>query len=261
MVAGRLREQNGSRDYLGLSKIKRSILNPIFIIFCYTPEMNILIVEDELKIAESLSKGLSHEGHKVDHVSNGIVAEQRIMGELSHYDVVLLDLMIPGKPGLEVCKEIRDAGKTVPIIMLTAKDTKDDIIRGLDAGADDYLIKPFSFEELLARLRAIGRRPRSTVGEILSHGGVSMDTRSHEVMIDGKEIHLTAREYAILEFLLRNSGRVVSREEILSAVWDFEYNSFSNVVDVHIKNLRKKINTKNHEILQTVRGAGYKIEA
>lgn len=223
--------------------------------------MNILIVEDEPKIAESLSAGLSHEGHKVDHVSNGVVAEQRILRDLSTYDVVLLDLMIPGKPGLDVCKTVRDAGKTVPIIMLTAKDTKDDIIRGLDAGADDYLIKPFSFEELLARLRAIGRRPRSITGEVVAHGGVSIDTRSREVKVGGKEIHLTAREYAILEFLLRNPGRVVSREEILSAVWDFEYNSFSNVVDVHIKNLRKKINTKKHEILQTVRGAGYRIEA
>jgi DNA-binding response OmpR family regulator len=223
--------------------------------------MNILIVEDESKIAESLSKGLSHEGHKVDIVSNGIVAEQRIMGDLSPYDVVLLDLMIPGKPGLEVCKAVRDAGKTVPIIMLTAKDTKEDIIRGLDMGADDYLVKPFSFEELLARLRAIGRRPRSIAGETLSHSGITLDTRSREVSVGGKEVHLTAREYAILEFLLRNPGRVVSREEILAAVWDFEYNSFSNVVDVHIKNLRKKINSHDQEILQTVRGAGYKIEA
>ncbi len=234
----------------------------IYWVVCYTFFMKLLIVEDEVKLVESLTSGLTKEGYLVESVTNGLFAEQRIIGNHNTYDLILLDLMIPGKEGLQLCKDLRKQGITTPILMLTARDTKADIVKGLDYGADDYLVKPFAFEELLARIRALIRRPPAIIGEEIVVGSLVMNIPKKQVTLDGEPIRITAKEFSILEFLMRNPGRVVTREEVLAGVWDFAYTSWSNVVDVHIKNLRKKLtNKKHHEILETVRGTGYRLHA
>lgn len=223
--------------------------------------MKILLVEDEEKLAQSVKKGLEQEGYVVDWLSNGEHAERRVLFDKNAYDLVLLDIMIPGKSGLELSESLRKAKVNIPILMLTARDTKEDIVLGLNAGADDYLVKPFYFRELLARISALLRRPKESFSEILEARNLKLDLKSKEAYLSGKKINLTQKEYNILEFLMRHKGEVVSRETLLSNVWDFEYNSFSNVVDVHMKNLRKKINKKNDVLIETIRGMGYKIEA
>ena len=222
--------------------------------------MKILLIEDETKLAKSLKTGLLQEGYTVDHIENGEIAERRIISNKNSYDIILLDIMIPGKDGLTLCKDLRKNKITIPILMLTARDTKQDIVLGLDSGADDYLIKPFSFEELLARIRAISRRPQKIFQEILETKDIKLNPISKEVFLKNEKLNLTAKEFKILEFMMKHAGDVVSREMILSNVWDFAFDSFSNVVDVHIKNLRKKIN-KYDELLETVHGMGYKIKA
>jgi DNA-binding response OmpR family regulator len=222
--------------------------------------MKILIVEDEIKLAQSLAKGLIQEGYIVDYLENGEQAQERIMGNPHTYDLIILDIMIPGKDGLEVCKTLRDNAISIPVLMLTAKDTKQDIVQGLNTGADDYLIKPFSFDELLARISALLRRPKHIIQKELTTKDLYMNLATRTVLLKNKKINLTLKEYMILEFLMRHPGQVESRESILASVWDFAFDSFSNVVDVHIKNLRKKIN-KHDELLETVRGVGYKLKA
>jgi DNA-binding response OmpR family regulator len=224
--------------------------------------MKILIVEDELKLGESLMKGLKQEGYTVDHMTHGGLAETRILASTEPYDLLLLDVMLPGTDGLNIAKNIRQKGITTPILMLTARDTKEDIVLGLDQGADDYLVKPFAFEELLARIRALTRRPKQFTHKELTTHSLVMNSNIHKVFLRGHEIKLTRKEFTILEYFMRHAGEVVTREDILSQAWDFAFDSFSNVVDVHIKNLRKKINTsKNHELLETVRGIGYRLKA
>ncbi len=221
--------------------------------------MKILLVEDELKLAESIKNGLKQEGHVVDIISDGIEAEDRLSMNKDSYELVLLDRTLPNRDGLTICKNIRAKGIVTPTIMLTARDTKQDIVEGLNSGADDYLVKPFSFEELLARIRAIGRRGEKVFTEVLEIKNLKLNPQTREVHLKDKKVLLTQKEFNILEFLMRRRGIVVSRDTILENMWDFSFDSFSNIVDVHIKNLRKKIN-KYDQLLETVRGVGYKIK-
>lgn len=220
--------------------------------------MKILLTEDNEKLAQSVKKGLEQEGYTVDVISNGEEAEHRMLHFASMYDLLILDIMLPGKDGVSVCAALRAHNISIPIIMLTAKDTTDDKIRGLDAGADDYVIKPFSFDELVARIRALLRRPKESLPMILHAGAISLNTTTKNVMVDDESISLTLREFAILEYLLRHPNQVVTREQILDHVWDFSFDGMSNVVDVHIKNLRRKL--KHYEKnLETLRGMGYRL--
>jgi len=220
--------------------------------------MKILLVEDNKKLAQSVKKGLEQEGYAVDILFNGEEAEKRMTLHAADYDLMILDVMLPGKDGISVCMSLRDANIVVPIIMLTAKDTVDDRITGLDAGADDYLIKPFSFEELLARIRALLRRPKQVSSVVVKVNNLELDTTTKVVTIDGITIPLTLREFGILEYLLRHPNQVISREQILANVWDFSFDSMSNVVEVHIKNLRKKLHGYEKN-LETLRGMGYRL--
>ncbi|MGC8717062.1 MAG: two-component system response regulator RppA [bacterium] len=222
--------------------------------------MRILVVEDEEKLALAIKKGLERENYTVDCVFDGEDAQYRIETGYEDYDLVILDLMLPKKDGIAICKEIREANITIPILMLTARDKTEDKILGLDSGADDYLVKPFSFEELLARIRALLRRPRSLIPEVLKVKDLTLDATSRKVFRGEKEIPLTSKEFAILEYLMRNMNQIITREQILSHVWEYDFDSFSNVVDVHIKNLRKKIGIDGDRILETVRGMGYRIK-
>ncbi len=219
--------------------------------------MKILLTEDNEKLAKSVKKGLEQEGYAVDIIDNGEVAEKHMVFHRAEYDLMILDIMLPGKDGISVCNSLRMQGITVPIIMLTARDTVQDKITGLDAGADDYLIKPFSFDELVARIRALLRRPKESLPTILQVGGVSLNSTTKNVTVDGQSISLTLREFAILEYLLRHPNQVLTREQILSHVWDFSFEGMSNVVDVHIKNLRRKLQHYEKN-LETLRGMGYR---
>ena len=222
--------------------------------------MKILVVEDNLKLAENLKQGLTQEGYAVDVIEDGSVAERRILINRDEYDMVILDRMLPGKDGVSVCANWRENEVVVPVLMLTALNTTDDKVVGLDAGADDYLAKPFAFKELLARVHALLRRPKQTMPSILNSGDISINTTSRIVSYKGKPISLTLKEFMVLEYLMRNPNKVVTRDELYSHAWDFADSSFSNTVDVHIKNLRKKIHD-NAKIIQTIRGVGYKMEA
>jgi DNA-binding response OmpR family regulator len=221
--------------------------------------MKILVVEDNTKLAENLKQGLMQEGYAVDLIEEGLAAERRILVNRDEYDVVILDRMLPGKDGVSICNTWRENGVSVPVLMLTALGTTDDKVVGLDAGADDYLAKPFAFKELLARVHALLRRPKQSSPITLSSNGININTTSRIVTYKNKSISLTLKEFMVLEYMMRNAGKVVTRDELYSHAWDFADSSFSNTVDVHIKNLRKKIND-NGKIIQTVRGVGYKME-
>jgi len=217
--------------------------------------MRILVVEDQKKTAQFIRKGLVEQGYAVDIVDNGQEAENS--AELHSYDLIILDVMLPGQNGMEVCRNLRHLKVQAPILMLTALTGTEDKVRGLDSGADDYLGKPFEFNELLARVRALVRRhqgakPRLKVGDL------ELDTASRKASRGGKEITLTAKEYALLEYLMQHAGKVVTRTELSEHVWDIHFDNESNVIDVYINFLRKKID-KGFEkpLLQTVIGAGY----
>ena len=223
--------------------------------------MRILIVEDQEKLAKSIQKGLEQQGFAADYVLDGEAAERRI--EIGHkdYDLIVLDLMLPKKDGFEVCNSVRKHGIMTPIIVLTARGAIDDKIMALNGGADDYLVKPFLFKELLARINALLRRPENFVPTELAAGTLVLNTATREVYKNGEKVPLTLKEFSVLEYLMRNKNRVVNREELVDHVWDFNYDGFSNVVDVHIKNLRNKIDNETDEkILETVRGVGYRIK-
>ncbi|MFA6301279.1 MAG: response regulator transcription factor [Candidatus Paceibacterota bacterium] len=222
--------------------------------------MKILIVEDNTKLADNIKQGLMQEGYAVDVIEEGTAAERRILINRDEYDLVILDRMLPGKDGVSVCMTWRESGVTIPVLMLTALTTTEDKVIGLDAGADDYLAKPFAFKELLARIHALLRRPKQTFPDILIHKDININTTSREVTLKGKPISLTLKEFMVLEYLMRNIGKVVTRDELYSHAWDFADSSFSNTVDVHIKNLRKKIHD-NAKIIKTIRGVGYKMES
>jgi len=221
--------------------------------------MRILIVEDQENLAKLVKKGLESEGFAVDYVLDGEAGSRRVLMNHKDYDLVILDWMLPQKNGDEICREARIQKISVPILMLTARDSAKDIASGLDAGADDYLAKPFSFEVLLARIRAILRRPKTALPLELQIGDIVLNPARKQVTRREKEIKLTLKEFGLLEYLIRNKGIAVTREQILSSVWDFAFDSFANVVDVHITNLRKKIGDKEGKIIETVRGVGYRL--
>lgn len=221
--------------------------------------MKILVVEDNKKLAENLKQGLTQEGYAVDVIEEGLTAENRILINREEYDLVVLDRMLPGKDGVSICKYWRERGVIIPVLMLTALGATDDKVDGLDAGADDYLTKPFSFKELLARIHALLRRPKVSFPDIIKSNDLIIDTTSRSVTYKNKILSLTLKEFMVLEYLMRNKNKVITRDDLYSHAWDFADTSFSNTVDVHIKNLRKKIHD-NGKIIQTIRGVGYKME-
>jgi DNA-binding response OmpR family regulator len=224
--------------------------------------MRILIVEDERRLVGALKRGLEREGYAVDALFSGEDAAAGLEAAPEEYDVVILDVMLPGIDGVQVCRDLRAEGIAIPILMLTARDSTRDKVLGMDSGADDYLVKPFAFEELLARLRMLLRRPPVLLPAQLTVGELVLDSARRRVTRRGREIRLTAKEFALLELLMRNAGQVLSREQIMAHVWDAEFDSFSNVVDVHVKNLRKKVDDgRGDSLLETVRELGYRLRA
>lgn len=219
--------------------------------------MKILVVEDEEKLHAAIVQGLRSRGYTVDSAFNGEEGEK--LAREHSYDCILLDVMMPVMDGLTMCKNLRAQKVQTPIIFLTAKSEVQERVEGFDVGADDYMVKPFSFDELVARIRAISRRAPNVHGDVLELNTLSLDTRSQVVTIAGKPIDLTLREYGLLEYFLRNQNAVVTREDILSHVWDRFYDSLSNVVDVHLKNLRKKLPKEYAKKIQTVWGKGYRL--
>jgi two-component system, OmpR family, copper resistance phosphate regulon response regulator CusR len=221
--------------------------------------MRILVVEDEADVAGFIVRGLIEEAYAVDHATDGTAALD--MAAVNAYDAIVLDLAIPPPDGMEVCRRLRAGGNPVPILMLTARDTVDDKINGLDAGADDYLTKPFQFREFLARLRALLRRGGATTPSALSAGLLTLDTRSHRVSIGNQPLTLTTKEYTLLEYLMRNCGRIVTREEIAEHVWNEAFDPFSNLIEVYINRLRRHMEkVTDQQFIVTVRGAGYMLE-
>jgi DNA-binding response OmpR family regulator len=222
--------------------------------------MRLLLVEDDEGIISFLEKGLREATYAVDIARDGNDALYK--SAVNEYDAVILDIMIPAPDGLEVCRALRNSGSKVPIIMLTARDEVGDRIRGLDLGADDYLTKPFQVSELLARLRAVMRRGSAQTSAVIEVGNLTIDTAAQTVNRGDREVTLTARQYAVLEYLARNAGRVVSRTELTEHVWNEGRDTFSNVIDVHITHLRQKIDREPDEpLIHTRRGAGYILSA
>ncbi len=222
--------------------------------------MKILIVEDEKKLADALAQGLSRKGYAVDILGDGEKAVTRISLHRSDYDLIILDLMIPGLDGKSVCKSIRDMEITIPILVLTARNETESKVDLLLCGADDYLVKPFSFEELIARVHTLLRRPTDRIPNVLEVADIKLNSSEHSAERAGVPLPLTLKEFYLLEYFMRHSNQVINREELLSHLWDFNYESFSNVIDVHVKNLRKKLNRGNRpDILETIRGVGYRL--
>ena len=221
--------------------------------------MRVLLVEDSPDLVRAMRKGLTEQSYAVDVAMTGSAALER--ATTNPYDAIVLDVMIPPPDGIEVCRRLRDDGITSPIMMLTARDAVDDRIRGLDSGADDYLVKPFEFAELLARLRALIRRGGAKQLPVIEVDDLRIDTRSRRVTRGGREITLTAKEYALLEFMAANAGRVVGREEIAEHVWNEEFDAFSNLIEVYINRLRRLLDRDaDRKLIHTVRGAGYRLE-
>jgi DNA-binding response OmpR family regulator len=222
--------------------------------------MKLLVIEDERRLAQVVAEGLREAGYLVDVGLDGVEGQMLAIG--GAYDVILLDRMLPGRDGLEVCRELRRRQIASAILMLTARDTLEDKVAGLDCGADDYLTKPFQFPELLARVRSLLRRSSQSRSQILTVADLEIDTATHEVRRGGAGIRLTAKEYAVLEYLAYNAGRVLTREQILSHVWPSDYEGFSNTVDVFIRYLRRKIDDAHErKLIQTVVGLGYTLKA
>ncbi len=218
--------------------------------------MRILVVEDRPEVARFIVKGLREELYAVDSATTG--TEGLSMAQVGDYDAIILDVMLPGMNGFDVAAALRQRRVSTPILMLTVKDRVEDKVRGLDAGADDYLVKPFAFAELLARLRALLRRRDGQAAADLRLADLAMDPVSHRVQRAGKPVELTQREYALLEFLMRNRGRVCTRTAIIEHVWDMNFDSNTNLVDVHIRNLRAKLDDAfSPKLIHTVRGVGY----
>lgn len=223
--------------------------------------MRILIVEDEKKMADGLVNGLTKLGHAADALYDGESGFTRISLHHMDYDLIILDLMLPGLDGKAICKQMRERNITTPVLILTARDEVDTKVDLLLSGADDYLVKPFSFEELTARIQALLRRPTSMHPAILSVKDIELDPAKHTVKKNGSAVPLTLKEFVLLEYFMRRPNEAINREELLSHLWDFNYDSFSNVVDVHIKNLRKKLGDDHgQDLLETVRGVGYRLK-
>jgi len=218
--------------------------------------MKLLIIEDEKQVADNLKEGLEQHRFSVDVAYNG--EEGYYLTQEYDYDIIILDLMLPDIDGEDLCRKLRNDKNQSFILMLTAKKQLNNIIKGLDCGADDYLTKPFEFSELLARIRALLRRASKHKNNILSVYDISMDIEEEKVSISGREVQLTKKEYMILEYLLRNKGQLISRNQILEHAWDRNVDIFTNIVDTHIKNLRKKLG-KSGKLIKTVYGSGYRI--
>jgi len=217
--------------------------------------MRILVVEDEHRIATTLKKGLEQERYAVDLAFTG--NEGYDFASSEDYDLIILDLMLPGMDGLVICKKLRAESKQTPILMLTAKSQTEDKITGLDAGADDYLTKPFAFAELLARIRALFRRPKQGVTERLRVSNLCLNTKTYEVKRGDQIVTLSNREFSILEYLMRNANKIVSKDQLISHVWDYDADVLPNTVEVNIRNLRQKLGKP--KLIQTARGFGYRI--
>jgi DNA-binding response OmpR family regulator len=228
--------------------------------FTYHAAMRILLVEDDPGVRRFVVKGLREQAYAVDAATTG--EDALYQAEINEYDLIILDVMIPAPDGFEVCRRLRKAGRRMPILMLTARDAVEDRVSGLDRGADDYLTKPFEFRELLARLRALLRRSTELHPPRLSVGDLELDTAAQNATRRGHAISLTHKEYALLEYLVRNAGRVVSRADIAEHVWDESFDPFSNLIEVYINRLRRKIDPDgSSELLHTRRGAGYILKA
>ncbi len=222
--------------------------------------MRVLLVEDEPDAARLLAKGLRERTFAVDVAAEG--EEALYLASINDYDLIILDVMLPLKDGFAVCQELRASGASVPVLMLTARDDVRDRITGLDSGADDYLVKPFDFHELLARVRALLRRGQSLQPETIEVGDLKINTRGHAVERAGQSIALTAKEYALLEYLARRAGQVVSRTEIAEHVWDENFDPFSNLIEVYIQRLRRKVDEgRKSKLIRTLRGEGYLLAA
>jgi two-component system OmpR family response regulator len=218
--------------------------------------MRVLIVEDETKLADLLARGLREEGHAADIAREG---EQAVwMAQSARFDAIILDVMLPGLDGFAVCRRLREVGVWTPVLMLTARDAVEDRVAGLDAGADDYLAKPFAFDELLARLRSLSRRAPIERPTLLSVAKLRLDPASHRAWLRDDELDLTAKEFALLELFMRNPGAVLSRDQLLDGAWDMSFERRSNVIDVYIRYLRTKI---GRDSIETVRGIGYRLRA
>ncbi len=218
--------------------------------------MKVLVVEDDRKVAGFIEQGLKEEGYVVDVAPDG--DEATMLAHVYEYDVILLDLMLPKKNGFQVAQELRREGRNTPILMLTSRDAVEDIVRGLDAGADDYLTKPFRFEELLARLRALHRRGGAERLEVLRYGPFELDRLRHQAAVEGKRLDLTAKEFQLFEFFMLHPEEVVRRTTLLEKVWDMHFDPESNVVDVHVGNLRRKLMKYTVDPhIETVRGVGF----
>ena len=222
--------------------------------------MRVLLVEDEPKMANVIAKGLREHSYAVDVVPDG--EDGLYLTTINDYDVIVLDVLLPQRDGYEVCRELRSRGDATPVLMLTARAAIDDRVAGFDAGADDYLTKPFSFRELLARIRALLRRDSKLRSDVLEIADLVVDSASHRVSRANHEVQLTAKEYALLEYLARRAGHLVSRAEIAAHVWDDTFDPFSNTIEVYMNRLRKKIDGEHSlKLLHTRRGEGYILES
>jgi DNA-binding response OmpR family regulator len=224
--------------------------------------MRILIVEDNTKLAGSLKRGFEQEGYAADTLGDGLEAEKRALVNQTDYDLIVLDISLPNKDGVSIVRSLRERGVMTPIIMLTAQDTVEDRVRGLDSGADDYLVKPFSFSELLSRTRALSRRPRETLPPELCIGNLVLRPAAQAAYIEGTKLDLTLKEFRILEYFMQHEGEVLARQKIIDHLWDFSFNPLSRVMDVHINNLRNKLERHDPGItIETIRGIGYRLAA
>ncbi|MEJ2710611.1 MAG: response regulator transcription factor [Anaerolineales bacterium] len=220
--------------------------------------MRILLVEDNRRLSDSLLQSLVEDGYAVDPAYDGLEGEE--MAQVYPYDAIILDIMLPKKNGLEVCRELRNQRVNVPILMLTARDTVEDRVSGLDSGADDYLVKPFAMEELRARLRALLRRRSDDKSGLLKVGDLMLDPATHAVERAGQAVELTAKEFSLLEYLMRNANRVVTRSMVENHIWSYDFQASSNVVDVYVRRLRRKLDDPfDEKLIETVRGVGYRL--
>ncbi len=218
--------------------------------------MRVLIAEDEKKIADFVKRGLKEEGYAADIAHTG--PEALTLAEENPYDLLLLDVMLPGLDGLAVCSKLRASGFAAPILMLTAKDRVEDKVKGLDSGANDYLTKPFAFEELLARIRALLRAKPAESSSVLTAGDIEIDLAAHKARLGKGELDLSAKEFSLLEYLVRNKDKIVTRTMIAEHVWDINFDTGTNVIDVYINYLRRKLETSpSKKVIQTIRGKGY----
>lgn len=221
--------------------------------------MRVLLIEDEVAIAGFLKEGLEEEGYSTDVASNGKKGLEMAMSLLDEYDIILLDWMLPGVSGIEICRSIRKINTSIPVIFLTARDTVDDTVFGLETGANDYLKKPFQFAELIARIKVL-LRPKTGDQNVLYTKNIEINTEAYSVLKNGERVELTQKEFALLEFLLRNKGKVCRRTRIIERIWDIHFDKDTSVIDVFINALRKKLDTPNEEsFITTIRGVGYRI--